>query len=58
MPHRSNKFVMAGGLLCGFADLFAIVSLVTPNWVVNDFLGMLKYIKFNGIKLGRKNGSS
>ena len=46
MPTRVNKFAMAGGLMCGFADLFAIASLVTPNWVVNDFLGMFNYIIF------------
>ncbi|XP_028417328.1 uncharacterized protein C16orf52 homolog A-like [Dendronephthya gigantea] len=44
MPfHRVNRFVVVGGLMCAFADLFAIVSLFTPNWVVNDFLGNVKF---------------
>ena len=39
MPNRVNKFAMVGGLLCGFANLLAIVSLVTPDWVTNDLYG-------------------
>ena len=43
MPHRANKFVVAGGLMCAFADLLAIVSLVTPDWIVNNFFGFVRF---------------
>ena len=41
MPNRLNKFAMVGGLLCGFANLLAIVSLATPDWVTNDLYGKI-----------------
>lgn len=43
MPRQVNKFVIAGGLMYGIANLFAISSLSTPNWVVTDFLGSVQF---------------
>ena len=34
-----DKFVIVGGFLCFAADVFAIASLATPEWVVVDFAG-------------------
>ena len=44
MPNGVNKFAIAGGLMCGIANLFAIYSLATPNWVVTEFLGELTIV--------------
>lgn len=43
MPNGVNKFAIAGGLMCGIANLFAIYSLATPNWVVTEFLGTVQF---------------
>lgn len=37
-----DKSVIAGGFLCFIADLFAIASLATPEWIVSKFAGKLK----------------
>ena len=34
-----DKFVIVGGFLCFAADVFAIASLATPEWVVTEFAG-------------------
>ena len=34
-----DKFVIVGGFLCFTADVFAIASLATPEWVVMEFAG-------------------
>ena len=34
-----DKFVIVGGFLCFAADVFAIASLATPEWVVMEFAG-------------------
>ena len=39
MPRRVYKVAIVGGSMCALADVFAVVSLLTPSWVVNDFLG-------------------
>lgn len=44
-----DKFVIVGGFLCFAADVFAIASLATPEWVVMEFAG-----KFLGVVKGLK----
>ena len=46
LTYSMDKFVIVGGFLCFAADVFAIASLATPEWVVMEFAG-----KFIGIKL-------
>lgn len=41
VPNIMDKFVIVGGFLCFAADVFAIASLATPEWVVTDFAGKL-----------------
>lgn len=40
-----DKFVIVGGFLCFAADVFAIASLATPEWVVMEFAGKSQYIR-------------
>lgn len=45
-----DKFVIVGGFLCFAADVFAIASLATPEWVVMEFAG--KFLRvITGLKL-------
>jgi len=37
-----DKFVIVGGFLCFTADVFAIASLATPEWVVMEFAGSVR----------------
>lgn len=37
-----DKFVIVGGFLCFAADVFAIASLATPEWVVTEFAGSVR----------------
>lgn len=37
-----DKFVIVGGFLCFAADVFAIASLATPEWVVMEFAGSVR----------------
>lgn len=37
-----DKFVIVGGFLCFAADVFAIASVATPEWVVVDFAGSVR----------------
>lgn len=36
-----DKSVLAGGVLCFVADLFAIASLAMPEWVISKFSGKI-----------------
>ena len=45
-----DKFVIVGGFLCFAADVFAIASLATPEWVVMEFAGKFCTSSF-GLKL-------
>ena len=40
-----DKFVIVGGFLCFAADVFAIASLATPEWVVMEFAGKRRAAK-------------
>ena len=35
--------MIVGGFLCFAADVFAIASLATPEWVVMEFAGKSQY---------------
>ncbi|XP_032231257.1 uncharacterized protein C16orf52 homolog A isoform X2 [Nematostella vectensis] len=37
-----DKSVIAGGILCFIADVFAIASIATPEWIVNQFAGSMR----------------